>query len=174
MAPSPADIAALAAKYEALVLLRVRRDGGGREASRDELRDLSRRFPGSLRELDTLGEAELRRRARAARLAAAGGPQEPWMAWIAAFHRLMMAALLVKADRQGARGSDQDLAERASNQAGILLDQTLVRAFARPPAGRLVPLVLAELAQQFGVSVEEMRSCLFPRRRGVTSASRSS
>jgi hypothetical protein len=177
MVPSPAELAALAEKYQALVQLRVARDHGGPEASRDRLRDLSRRFPGSLRELDTLGEAELRRRARAA---AAGAPLEPWMAWIAAFHRLMRAALLIKADRRpaaelAAEGGDRAVAERVAIEAGVSLDPDLVRDFRRPPQGRLAPLVIAELARRFGVGAEEMRSCLFPRRRGaVTSASRSS
>jgi hypothetical protein len=172
MVPDPADLAALAAKYEVLVVLRARRDGGGRQASRKELRELSRRFPGSLRELDTLGQEELRRRAHAVSLAAVGGPQEPWMAWIAAFHRFMLAALLVKAERRGQgkeapahQADDEDLAARAGEESGVRLDRTLVRAFARPPAGRLVPLVIAELARRFGVAAEEMSACLFPRRR---------
>ena len=161
MVPSPAELAALAEKYDALVQLRVARDAGGPEASRGQLRELSRRFPGSLRELDTLGEAELRRRARDA---AAGAPLAPWMSWIAAFHRMMRAALLVKAERTPA-ADDAALAERIARELGVVVDPPLVRAFRRPPAGRLTPLVLAELARRFDVAAEEMRACLFPRRR---------
>jgi hypothetical protein len=181
MAPSLTDLEALADKYDALVQLRSRRDSGGPEASRLELRELARRFPGSLRELDTLGPVELRRRAVAARVAAAGGPCEPWMSWIAAFHRLMTAALLVKADPSSRRGQapsadvQEELARRAELQVGIPLERTLLRTFARPPAGRLAPLVIDELARRFGVGAEEMRSCLFPRRVSrLISASRSS
>ncbi len=166
MLPSPAELAALADKYQRLVALRVARDAGGPEATREQLRDLSRRFPGSLRELDTLGEAELRRRARAA----ADGASEPWMAWITAFHRLMRAALLVKASRARQRDDrnereDADLAQRVRSETGLTIDRDLLRAFARPPQGRLAPLVLAEVARSFQVEAETMRTCLFPRRR---------
>ncbi len=173
MAPISAELLALADKYDALVHLRTRRDGGGPEATREELRQLARRFPGSLRELDTLGPAELLRRARAARLAAEGGPSEPWMGWIAAFHRLMTAALLVKGDPTVRRGRaaratvGAEVVARAELLAGEALDGALVEAFARPPEGRLAPLVLAELARRFDVPVEQMRSCLFPRRRAL-------
>jgi hypothetical protein len=177
MAPSPAELAALADKYDALVRLRARRDSGGPEVSREELRDLARRFPGSLRELDTLGPAELARRARAARAALAGAPGETWMVWISTFHRLMAAALLVKGDPSLGRERtvEETLASRAEARAGFPLERTLLETFARPPTGRLAPLVIAELARRFGVSAEEVRGCLFPRRRpAVTSASRSS
>jgi hypothetical protein len=167
MASSPSELEALADKYEALVRLRTRRDSGGPQATRDELRELARRFPGSLRELDTLGPVELGRRARVARAAVAGGPDEPWMVWIATFHRLMSAALLIKGDptvRHG-RTVEAELALRAEARAGFPLGSALVQAFARPPAGRLAPLVIGELARRFGVPAEEVRGCLFPRRR---------
>jgi hypothetical protein len=164
MLPSPAELAALADKYHRLVQLRVARDSGGPEATREQLRDLSRRFPGSLRELDTLGEGELRRRARAA----ATGAAEPWMAWITTFHHLMRAALLVKAARardQVSPIADQELAEQVRLQTGLTIELELLRAFARPPQGRLAPLVLAEVARAFQVDGETLRACLFPRRR---------
>jgi hypothetical protein len=83
---SQARLEALARKYACLVALRTRRDGDGPAATRAELRALAAEFPGALRELDTLGAAELARRADACAAALAGGIQEPWMAWIDGFH----------------------------------------------------------------------------------------
>jgi hypothetical protein len=172
MAESPEELAALADKYDALLRLRTRRDAGGADPPREELRQLARQFPGCLRELDTLVAGELGRRARAARAAAAGGDREPWMGWVLAFHRLMTAALLVKGELAARRPRSaagravvaDDLARRAERQAGATLDPRLLADFARPPAGRLAPLVIAEVARRFGVTADEMRRCLFPHR----------
>src|SRR5262245_17613048 len=97
---TPERLATLARKYGTLVGLRGRRDGGGPPATRDELRALAAEFPGCLRELDTLGPGELARRAAAATAAAAGGPREPWMDWIADYHALMADALAARAAGQ--------------------------------------------------------------------------
>jgi hypothetical protein len=91
---------ALARKYEALAALRARRDGDGPAATREELRALAAEFPGCLRELDTLGTAEIGRRAAACAAAAAGGESEPWMAWIAAYHELVADVLAARARSQ--------------------------------------------------------------------------
>ena len=90
---SPDGTAALARKYRALAALRARRDGDGAPATRDELRVLAAEFPGCIRELDTLGAAELTRRATAC----AGGAHEPWMDWIAAYHDEVRRALAARA-----------------------------------------------------------------------------
>jgi hypothetical protein len=134
---SPGTLAALARKYEALVALRGRRDGGGAAATRDELRALAAEFPGCLRELDTLGSEELARRAGAAAGAAAGGAREPWMEWIAAYHRAM-------ADALAARGRGEVVAA---------------------PEGRLNVKVLRELGARFGVAAATISEALFPVRR---------
>jgi hypothetical protein len=89
---SPDGTAALARKYRALAALRARRDGDGAAATRDELRVLAAEFPGCLRELDTLGAAELTRRAAAC----AAGAHEPWMDWIAAYHDEVRRALATR------------------------------------------------------------------------------
>src|SRR5262245_31215375 len=96
-AGDPDLLGGLARKYQALVGLRARRDGGGAAAGRQELRVLAAEFPGCLRELDTLGGEELSRRAAAAAAAAAGGPRETWKDWIAGYHALMAAALAARA-----------------------------------------------------------------------------
>src|SRR3954471_9027519 len=98
-APTREMLDALADKYRALLALRSRRDEGGPPATRAELRGLAARFPGCLRELDTLGRDELARRVAAAAAAATatGGPREAWMDWIAAYHTLMSDALAARA-----------------------------------------------------------------------------
>ena len=139
-------IEALARKYGRLVALRSRRDGGGEPATRAELRALAAEFPGSLRELDTLGDTELRRRAGACAAAAAGGPVEAWMAWIDRFHQLMRRAL----------------AARASGGAG---DDDFERAMLSPPEGRMLPLAVAEVAREFDRPADQVAATLFPSRR---------
>ncbi len=130
-------LAALAGKYRALVALRARRDEGGAPATRDELRALAAKFPGCLRELDTLGGDELARRAAAAADAAAGGAREPWMEWIAGYHALMTDALAARARGEGVEA----------------------------PEGRLNVLVLRTLGERFGVPASEIAEALFPVRR---------
>lgn len=139
-------VEALARKYGRLVELRSRRDGGGVPAARDELRALAAEFPGSLRELDTLGDAELRRRAGACAAAVSGGDAEPWMAWIDRFHQLMRRAL----------------AARASGGDG---DDDFERAVLSPPEGRMLPLVLAEVSREFDCPADQVAATLFPSRR---------
>ncbi len=150
MRPSPslpaARAQALARKYQRLVDLRARRDGDGEPATRGELRALAAEFPGSLRELDTLGDAELRRRAAACAAAAAGGAGEPWMAWIDRFHGLMRQALTARA--RG--GGPQDDFERT---------------MLAPPDGRMLPAVVAQIARESGEAESEVAATLFPSRR---------
>lgn len=136
----------LAGKYRRLVELRGRRDGGGPAAGRADLRDLAREFPGALRELDTLGAAELARRAAACAAALDGAAQEPWMAWIDRFHALMRRAL-------DARAAGRD---GASPFERLVLE---------PPNGRMLPVVVQEVAAAFGVPAEQVAATLFPSRR---------
>jgi hypothetical protein len=175
--PTPTELEDLANKYESLVRLRASRDheassngNGAHHASvRDLLRELSRKFPGSLRELDTLGLLELQRRAKVARAAAAGGAREPWMAWILAFHRLTAAALLIKRDiaarRRGRPVNEGASRKQATELARFTLDPPLVAALIHPPGGRLAPVVLRELARRFAVEPRALSETLFPSRR---------
>jgi hypothetical protein len=137
----PVGVDALARKYAALSRLRARRDHGGAAASREELRALADECPGALRELDTLGPGELARRAAACAAAAAGGPTEPWMAWIAAYHGLVAGEL-------AARKAGRKRPGRG-----------------RTPAGRINVVVLRALADRFGVPATEIARTLFPVRR---------
>jgi hypothetical protein len=166
--PDGAALIELAEKYRVLVELRAHTDTGAGEASRATLRALAERHPGCLRELDTLGEGELDRRAQAARAAATGGPREPWMAWIWSYHRLMRATLVTKralAGRPPADGELPELARAAEELAGLPLDVPFVRAVAAPPQGRLAVLVLRRLGELFAIPPQTIAATLFPTRR---------
>jgi hypothetical protein len=166
----PAELQELAAKYAALVVLREARDHGDEPHPSETLRDLSVSFPGSLRELDTLGLPELRRRAATTLAAARGAAAEPWMAWILAFHRLLAAALLIKraaGSRHGptiAPATRETLLLEATLLAHMPVDRDLYDAFVHPPGGRLSPLVLREVAQRFAVPLDDVARTLFPKR----------
>jgi hypothetical protein len=144
------DAAALARKYAALVGLRRRRDAGGPPSGGGALRGLAAEFPGCLRELDTLGLAELERRAQATATAAAGGPLEPWMAWIDGYHALMRDALALR---------------DPGRAPAVAADAAFVAAVHAPPHGRLGVVVLRALAARFDVPAATISAALFPTRR---------
>ena len=175
MSPGADELNALARKYRTLVALRARRDQQPPAETQSEaqsdppppsepktpaaiLRSLAREFPGCLRELDTLGAAELARRAtRVAEAEAAGTATEPWMAWIARYHRLMRAALAIR--RAGGGAAGEDSSDRLEVDAAFVAD---VMA---PPDGRLGIVVLRRLAREFSVPAREIAAALFPVRR---------
>lgn len=142
---------ALARKYQRLAALRARRDGEGAPATRDELRALAAEFPGCLRELDTLGTAELTRRTMACAAVVAGAPPEPWMDWIDGYHTLMRRALQARGAR--ARGEAPDTADDFGH------------AVLSPPGGRMGVVILRALAARFGVPAATIAITLFPVRR---------
>jgi hypothetical protein len=149
--PPEAALRALARKYQRLAGWRGQRDEGS-SATRAELRALAAEFPGCLRELDTLGAAELARRALACAGAAEGATAgEPWMAWIDGYHDLMRRAFATR-DRR-ARG--------ASGEG----DDDFERAILSPPGGRMGVVVLRALASRFGVPAATIAAALFPVRR---------
>jgi hypothetical protein len=171
VSPGADELHALARKYRALVALRERRDQQqpARPQPDDDspplsertpaavLRSLAREFPGCLRELDTLGAAELARRAARVEEAATGGAAtEPWMSWIARYHALMRAALAIR--RAGGRA-----AEGAGDAAEA--DAAFVADVMAPPDGRVGVVVLRRLARDFGVPAREIAATLFPVRR---------
>jgi hypothetical protein len=170
--PGSEELQALADKYCQLAEMRARRDDrqpGTAETPRAVLRSLAERHPGCLRELDTLGGAELERRARAAAAAAQGGPREPWMAWICAYHRMMRAALVVKrAVGRGAPPAGEAglrLLAAAHASTDLRLDEQFLADVARPPQGRIGVLVLRRLGLLFDAPAAELARTLFPPRR---------
>ena len=168
MSPGADELHALARKYRTLVALRARRDQQQHARPDDEpppsertpaavLRSLAREFPGCLRELDTLGAAELARRAaRVEEAAAAGSATEPWMSWIARYHSLMRTALAI-------RRAGGNTAENPGDRAGV--DAAFVADVMAPPDGRLGIVVLRRLAHDFGVPAREIAAALFALRR---------
>lgn len=167
--PSAGELALLARKYETLAALRRARARGEPVPAAAIFRRLAREFPGCLNELDTLPLEDLDARAAALGRAAAGGPMEPWMAWLSGYHALLRAALALKP--RVARGPVLDdaraelLATEASVEAGAPIDAAFVRAVRDPPGGRLVALVFARLEQTHGVPAATLKRALFPRSR---------
>lgn len=171
---SELDRQALLRKYRQLAAWRRARDRDPEGAvDRAELRALALEFPGALRELDTLGEAELDRRIRRLEAAADDATVDNWMVWIGAYHRWMRAALAVKAGLAGRRRIDettrQSLADAARQAAGTSVDDGFVDAVAAPPQGRLSRLVLSHIARTFDAPVAMLSDALFPGRRRTSS-----
>jgi hypothetical protein len=165
----------LAEKYRTLLRWRQRRDADEPAPERTALRTLAEAYPGALRELDTLGEPELARRAAVADAAALGGPREPWMAWVLALHRLLAAALFLKrahAKNSGGKSGDtreppnhSSLTAEAERIAGTPLSNDLVTALLSPPGGRATPIALAAVATRFQQPVAVVAATLLPSRR---------
>jgi hypothetical protein len=165
----PVELERLARKYRRLAELRRARARGEPIPERAVFRELAGEFPGALHELDNLPLEEIDRRAEALATAIAGGPAEPWMAWMARYHALMRAALYVKirvARRPPLSGEQAAaLAAKAGAHAGADVGAAFVLTVADPPEGRLNRVVDAALAAAFAAPAEEIRRALFPRRR---------
>ncbi len=142
-------------------MVRLRAAKVGNEA-RAELSALAEEFPAALRELDTLTDDELLRRADLLeRVAMGGAPVEPWMIWLSDYHLLMRVALRVKrrfAMNKPSPTEADTIAEREHVDAGF------VHAAASPPHGRLNVVVFDALARAHGHSAAEIWDALFPRR----------
>jgi len=130
---------------------------------------LAEEFPGALNELDMLPLDEIDRRQATLEDAARGAPIEPWMAWLHGYHSLMRAALRVKGRllkvRDVTEARADALAAEATTCAGTPIDSAFVRAIARPPGGRITPVVLERLSALFGAEPDVILDELFPRRR---------
>lgn len=137
---TPEELAALAQKYATLGDLRRARAAGDEPPPAHVFKDLSRRFPGCLRELDTLPLPTIDARRDALLAAAAGGPVEPWMTWLSEYHAGVRETLSARL-----RGR----AARAQGEARARINDT----------------VFAELARVHGVPAEAIARTLFPRAR---------
>jgi ornithine cyclodeaminase/alanine dehydrogenase len=157
--PSSRGLEALAAKYEELARLRMQRTAGGPVAPRAQLRDLASRFPGALRELETMAVVEIHARAAALRNAAERGDREPWMAWLAAYHLLL---------RLGGDGASDDLA--AGAPSALLAARAGVHA---PGVGRRTEEAIRAIAAVFEAPRDDVARALLPRRRHRDPATRS-
>ncbi len=168
-APEPNDrplvLTDLIEKYELLVKLRREQAGSSAEQVRPTLRAVSRRFPGSLRELDCLAPGELENRGEACRQAAADARHaEPWMSWMLAYHDFVRHALRIKRRSGRARPlTDPQAQELAAAAPGpILWKVELVRRVVSPSTGRINAVAFDEVARHFGVTAERVRNSLFP------------
>lgn len=166
---SLAHLESLEEKYFLITALRTARATRGELASRDTLRGLATRFPGALRELDTLPDAVLHARLSSLRQAVLTGSVPYWAPWIADYHTLMRATLALKSRLRRGRTLDPALAsleaQKLCAQTGFSLDERYVFAVARPPRGRLGVLVFDTLSARYGVAPETLWQELFPTRR---------
>jgi hypothetical protein len=179
----PETVAALREKYARMLALRVaharaKDDPGFVEPDpRREMAALAARFPGALREIDALPLATIRGRVAALDAVLRGDAgAEPWMVAQAAFHRLARGALAAKrwlaSERRTASSHAGALADvRATFLADASLDGDArawaddLGALARPPRGRLLPLVYARAAAELGATPAEIRALVFPPKR---------
>jgi hypothetical protein len=170
------EVPALAEKY---ATMRALREAGGPNASRETLRELSARFPGSLAELDRLEAVVLEERAvESARLAAVAHERgtidhdalPTWAAGWISVHRAMRGALNIKRRLGATRRLDEparevllaDIERDGTDEERALLDE--LDRIAAPPNGRLLDLVLSQVAGELGVA-GDLRAVLMPRPR---------
>jgi hypothetical protein len=162
------DLIALARKYRALSELRRAQYGTTFAEVRAPLRELSREFPGALRELDSLPLEEIERKSELLEQAAHGAELEPWMLWMHAYHLTMRAALAVKFKLAGRRfvteAAALEIAGEVSVEIGYRCDLDFVIAVARPPDGRINPVVFRRLGLMFDAEPESLGRALFPER----------
>jgi hypothetical protein len=127
-------------------------------SARPLLRQLAADYPGALRELDRLPTDEIDARHRALTQALEGGPAPVWAALHFEYHAWMRLALAVRRDAPMA-----ELAELALI-VEVVVDETLLACFRRPPRGRLMAAVFERIAERRQRPAAELWSELFPRR----------
>jgi len=176
-AATPEELLELARKYETLLVWRRAHRAAGTVAERSQLRGLARAFPGALRELDTEPLEVIESRVAALARAARGGPSEPWMHWMVAYHAVMRAALWLKPRLARGAAFSRDAEELAALLARaptcrIPLDLAFVERVARPPSGRLNRVVFRVLGEVFELDGDALWDGLFPARRGTRFAPR--
>ena len=160
------DVEELREKFVILEALRDARalDPRG-EVPRLALRDLARRFPGALREIERVPRDVLKARREALDHVVRGNDEPRWALAQRHFHAELRGALAVKRMLgQGLRSAD----ELSRGIAGQAFAEDAQRWLARapellePPSGRIEPLVVAEVARALGATLPECRALLFP------------
>jgi hypothetical protein len=181
------SLAALIDKYQRLVALRLSREelerqgimrleGEAGRARHKETRALAHRFPAALRELDELDSNALQARLREveeeiARGASAIGPARRWIVLMLDLHGSLRLGLAVKGWwlRQDAPHSAAAALLPALRQwlaghpdlAHADVDDAMLLRYLRPPGGRLLKAVLADLAMRHGLGEDDLRRILF-------------
>lgn len=178
-----AELASLLEKYRAMVRLRLASEadkarGVVHDPSRDELRALSRAFPGVLAELDRVPFALLEERRDV--LAALGERSAPesvdasklplWLRGMLGFHRGLRGALALKLwialRRNDTPPTDAELEAAIPGLAEAALARAWIGWFSRllsPPNRRVVDLVLARVGDELGLAPDALRRMLMPR-----------
>ncbi len=193
-APGPAELRGelerLHEKYLTMMRLRLASDadvarGVPHEPSRDELRALSRAFPGVLAELDRVAFKLLEERRDS--LAALLEKTDPidvvtlptWVRGLFGYHRGLRGALAIKLwiameTRRSAFAQAVPTEDELAAAIPTLAEAELARAwigwFPRllsPPNRRVVDLVLARVGDELGIAPEALRALLMPRPRDM-------
>jgi hypothetical protein len=170
---TPALLAALASKYRTLHALRVQLQPLATAALRVQLASLAAAFPGALRELDQLPlELIALRLAAIQRVLAQAAEPDTWMRLQIAYHGFMRAVLRI---RRGLRARGATVIDARSELEALAytpaedeppasrFDLLALQTIRKPPAGRLNPWVMAQVAKDCGVSVEAVHEALFLR-----------
>lgn len=158
-----------------MLSLRVAHERARRDASfvepdpRPAMARLAERYPGALREIDTLPLTSITARIDALRSAERSPSRaEPWMIAQIAFHRFARGALATKRWLAGKRSVTPALRAAFRRATATLprgADARLfagdLEAIAAPPRGRLMDVVHARVAQALDVTTVEARTLVF-------------
>jgi hypothetical protein len=162
-------LSALRDKYREMQRLRDEDAAGAARDPKPAMAALAARFPGALRQIDRMSTEEMATRLAALDDVIEGRRASPeWARWEVAYHGRMRATLRVKRAVRVARDDDHALV-LATNAWALAADEPKeemtferLRGIRKPEGGRLNPVVLAAVAVEHGVSVEEVRKVLFP------------
>ncbi len=167
--PTPRDIAALRAKYEEMLRLRLLHDAGDETDPRRAMARLAQEFPGALREIDELPIDEIR--ARIEKLSLVDEDEsaiEPWMRAVSLFHALTRGALCAKSWLSGEKKVTPATRAAFLREVDSLCYANDARAWthelsaiANPPRGRITDLVFARMALELGIDQARARFLVF-------------
>jgi hypothetical protein len=170
-AAAPPEATDLHRKYSEMLAMRVAHAGGDeiRSRVRANMVALATRFPGSLREIDRLELAEIRKRiARLEDVLAGFRDPEPWMQSMATFHAFTRGALCAKRWLAGRKRIDERLERSYLHALGRFAfpeDARLwkddLRSIASPPRGRVSGLVFARMARALEITEQQARRHVF-------------
>ena len=157
----------LVQKYEEILSIRRRPSGTESADIADAMRSLSSRFPGALRELQSLSLATVEARLKDASEMLAGRVEHPWLRWMHEYHEQLRVALAIKAELGGRRLLTENEAEtcamKLSLQRGCECKAQWVHSIARPAGGRLSHWACARVEERLGLESGTLGRTLFPR-----------
>jgi hypothetical protein len=163
-------LTALRTKYRTLRALRTAAATPPKDELRAQLAALAQAFPGALRELDQLPLACIEARLSAIDRALEEDAPEIWMTLQIGYHGFMRAVLRIRRQtRQHATASELTAAVALTytpaedEPPAARFDRAALEIIRNPPAGRLNPWVLAEVAKDHGVTPAMVQESLFLR-----------